>query len=56
MSSTKNVPELLVRGDYHLLESPHWCPKRSLLYFVDITNRIVLSYDPRSKALKQIQV
>ena len=58
MSSAKmrNVPELLIKSRYFLSESPHWCPKRSLLYFVDIIDRTVLVYDPKNKNLKQIQV
>ncbi len=51
-----NVSKLLIKSRYFLSQSPHWCPKRSLLNFVDIVDRTVLAYDPKNKNLKQIQV
>ncbi len=42
MSSSINKPELLVHSRYHLTESPHWCPKRNKVFYVDISNRFVI--------------
>jgi len=51
-----NKPEVLVHNKYHLAESPHWCAKRQKIYYVDITNHMLMSYDPKTKDNNELQV
>ena len=51
-----NSPELLIRGGYHLAESPHWCADGNVLYFVNISDCAVHSYSPDTKESKCVKL
>lgn len=56
MNATLPAVAVCTKVPFELAESPLWDEKRSLLWFVDITNHAIHSYDPLSGELKHFQM